>query len=85
MKTIDTIADFDFLREPEIIGSLGCDRIRGTASYTFEFARTWLQTPRTPSLSADLATLPGLQHKSGRIFGFRVSDDALRFIRRFRR
>lgn len=70
METIEIIADFDFLREPEIIGSLGYDRIRGTASYTFEFAHARLQTPRIPSLSADLATLPGLQHKSGRIFGF---------------
>lgn len=70
MKTIDIIADFDFLSEPEIIGSLGYDRIRGTASYTFEFASSWLRGMRKPSLSADLSPFPGLQHKSGRIFDF---------------
>ncbi len=70
MKTIDIIADFNFLQTPGVIGSLGYDRIRGTASYTFEYAPSWLQSGRVSSLSADLTAHQGLQHKSGSIFGF---------------
>lgn len=69
MKRIEIIADFNFLDSPEKIGELGYDRIRGNATYTFEYEASWMNRSKV-KLSADLSEFPGIQHKSGDIFLF---------------
>ena len=39
MKTIFIYAEFDFLNNPELIGSLHYDRVRGRETYSFEFEK----------------------------------------------
>ncbi len=36
METLFIYADFDFLKSPELIGSLHYDRVRGRKTYSFE-------------------------------------------------
>ena len=69
MKRIEVIADFDYLDSPKRIGELGYDRIRGNASYSFEYETSWLDKAKI-ELSADLDGFSGVQHKSGDIFLF---------------
>ena len=69
MKRIEVIADFHYLDSPKRIGELGYDRIRGNASYSFEYETSWLDKAKI-ELSADLNGFSGIQHKSGDIFLF---------------
>ena len=39
MKRLYVYADFDWLDKPRLIGELGCENVRGSQSYSFEYSR----------------------------------------------
>lgn len=42
MKKLYVYADFDWLKEIELIGELGYESLRGSDSYCFTFSKEWL-------------------------------------------
>ena len=43
MKKLYVYADFDWLKEVELIGELGYESLRGADSYSFTFNNEWLR------------------------------------------
>ena len=43
MKKLYVYADFDWLKEVELIGELGYESLRGADSYSFTFDNEWLK------------------------------------------
>ena len=43
MKKLYVYADFDWLKEMELIGELGYESLRGADSYSFTFNNEWLR------------------------------------------
>ena len=43
MKKLYVYADFDWLKEIELIGELGYESLRGSDSYSFKFADSWIK------------------------------------------
>lgn len=43
MKTLYVSADFDWLKEAELIGELGYESLRESDSYCFTFSDKWLK------------------------------------------
>ena len=71
MKKITVYADFDFLAQPQVIGTLGYEQVRGSDHFAFEYANSWLQAHGGTILSGDLLNTPALQHpRNGEVFGF---------------
>lgn len=62
MKTLYVYADFDWLKETELIGELGYESLRGSDSYCFKYSNKWLKEHRDLYLSDDLNNYPGQQH-----------------------
>lgn len=62
MNRLYVYADFDWLREAELVGELGYESLRGTDSYSFRFDNGWLQKHSDISLSEDLNNYPGQQY-----------------------
>ena len=62
MKKIFVFADFDWLKEVELIGELSYESLRGSDSYGFKFDETWLKKHGAIFLSADLNNYPGQQY-----------------------
>ena len=52
-------ADFDWLKEVELVGELGYESLRGSDSYTFKFADSWIRKYNVITLSEDLNNYPG--------------------------
>ena len=77
MKTLYVYADFDWLKEVQLIGKLGYESLRGSDTYCFTFSNEWLTTHGDLFLSDDLNNYPGQQYtQSGKdIFG--CFNDAL--------
>lgn len=71
MKQLYVYADFDWQNEVELIGKLGYESLRGTDSYNFKFADSWITKYSAITLSDDLNNYPGVQYtQPGRdIFG----------------
>lgn len=71
MQRLLVYADFDWLKEIELIGTLSYERLRGSDNYGFEFHDTWLKNYGSIQISADIHNYPGPQHtKPGKeIFG----------------
>ena len=71
MKTLYVYADFDWLKEPLLLGELGYESLRGADSYAFKFNNGWLKQYGSLCLSADINNYSGLQYtQPGRdIFG----------------
>lgn len=44
MKKLYVYADFDWLKEIELIGELGYESLRGSDSYCFIFSDDWLKS-----------------------------------------
>lgn len=65
-------ADFDFLEQPEEIGLLSYDRIRGNDHFSFEFSHEWLKRHGNVILSGDVVNVYGRQYprQNSRVFGF---------------
>lgn len=61
MDKLYVYADFDWLKESELIGELGYESLRGSDSYTFKFDNGWLKKHGDISLSEDVNNYPGQQ------------------------
>lgn len=59
MKKLYVYADFDWLKEVELIGELGYESLRGSDSYCFTFSDEWLKKHGDLFLSEDLNNYPG--------------------------
>ena len=57
MKKLYVYADFDWLKEIELIGGLGYESFRGSDSYCFTFSDEWLKKHGDLFLSDDLTEL----------------------------
>ena len=62
MKRLYVYADFDWLKEVELIGELGYESLRGADSYSFTFNNEWLRQHSDLFLSDDLNNYPGQQY-----------------------
>lgn len=62
MKKIFVFADFDWLKDVELIGELSYESLRGSDSYGFKFDDTWLKKHGAIFLSEDLNNYPGQQY-----------------------
>lgn len=62
MKKLYVYADFDWLREIELVGELGYESIRGSDSYCFTFSKGWLKKHGALFLSDDINNYPGPQY-----------------------
>ena len=62
MKKLYVYADFDWLKEVELIGELGYESLRGSDSYSFKFADNWIKKYNAITLSDDLNNYPGIQY-----------------------
>ena len=56
--------------QPETVGTLGYDVIRGNATYRWEYDPQWNHAHRGITLSGDLHNAGGPQHASGHMFCF---------------
>jgi serine/threonine-protein kinase HipA len=71
MEKIIVYADFDFLDTPQVIGTLGFERVRGSDHFAFEYSREWLKKHGGITLCGDLMNIPGAQHpREDGVFGF---------------
>ena len=62
MKRLYVYADFDWLKEIELIGELGYESLRGSDSYSFLFHDEWLRKHGDLFLSEDMNNYPGMQY-----------------------
>ena len=62
MKKLYVYADFDWLKEVELMGELGYESLRGADSYSFTFNNEWLRRHSDLFLSDDLNNYPGQQY-----------------------
>ena len=62
MKKLYVYADFDWLKEVELIGELCYESLRGADSYSFTFNNEWLRQHSDLFLSDDLNNYPGQQY-----------------------
>ena len=62
MKKLYVYADFNWLKEIELIGELGYESLRGSDSYSFTFNDEWLKKYGDLFLSDDLNNYPGQQY-----------------------
>lgn len=62
MKKIEVYADFDWLKEIELIGELSYEVLRGSETYGFQFSNDWLKKYGDLFLSEDLNNYPGIQY-----------------------
>ncbi len=62
MKKLYVYADFDWLKDIELIGGLGYESLRGSDSYCFTFSDEWLKKHGDLFLSDDLNNYPGQQY-----------------------
>ena len=62
MKKLLVYADFDWLKEIELIGELSYESLRGSDSYAFQFNEEWLKRYGNLFISADLNNYKGLQY-----------------------
>lgn len=71
MRKLYVYADFDWLKEVELVGELGYESLRGSDSYSFTFSNEWLRKHGGLFLCDDLNNFPGPQYTGvGRdIFG----------------
>ncbi len=71
MKKILVYADFDWLKQIELIGELNFENLRGSANYGFQYNTEWLRKHSDILLSDDINNYPGMQYnRQGKdIFG----------------
>ena len=62
MKKLFVYADFDWLKEAELVGELCYESLRGSDSYSFKFADSWIKKYNAIALSDDLNNYPGIQY-----------------------
>lgn len=62
MKKLYVYADFDWLKSIEPVGELSYESLRGSDSYSFKFADSWIKRHNAIPLSDDLNNYPGPQY-----------------------
>ena len=62
MKKLLVYADFDWLKDIELVGELSYESLRGSDSYAFKFDDKWLKRYGNLFISADLNNYKGLQY-----------------------
>ena len=62
MRKLYVFADFDWLKEIELVGELSYESLRGSDSYGFSFHDEWLRRHGDLFLSEDLNNFPGMQY-----------------------
>ncbi len=62
MKRLYVYADFDWLKDTELVGELSYESLRGSDSYGFKFSDEWLKQHGDIFLSDDLNNYPGQQY-----------------------
>ena len=62
MNKLYVYADFDWLKNVELVGELGYESLRGSDSYTFKFDNEWLKKHGSITLSEDINNYPGQQY-----------------------
>lgn len=77
MQKLLVYADFDWLKEPALIGELSYESLRGGDSYGFSFDEEWLRRAGELFLSADLNNYPGVQYTAAGCDIFGCFSDAL--------
>ena len=77
MKKLYVYADFEWLKEVELIGELGYESLRGSDSYCFTFSDEWLKKHGDLFLSEDLNNYSGQQYTQPEKDIFGCFSDAL--------
>ena len=77
MKRLYVFADFDWLKEPRLIGELSYEFLRGSDSYGFCYSDGWLRDYGNLFLSDDLNNYPGQQYTAPGKDIFGCFSDAL--------
>ena len=77
MKRLYVFADFDWLKEPRLIGELSYEFLRGSDSYGFCYSDDWLRDYGNLFLSDDLNNYPGQQYTAPGKDIFGCFSDAL--------
>ena len=77
MDRLLVYADFDWLEVPALVGTLGYESLRGSASFCFEFDQQWLTRYNGFILSADLNNYKGMQFTAPGAHIFGCFSDAL--------
>ena len=77
MKKLYVFADFDWLKEPRLIGELSYESLRGSDSYGFCYSDDWLRDYGNLFLSDDLNNYPGQQYTAPSKDIFGCFSDAL--------
>ena len=62
MKKLYVYADFDWFKDIELVGELGYESLRGSDSYSFRFADSWMKKYNAINLSEDINNYPGIQY-----------------------
>lgn len=62
MKKLGVYADFDWLKEIELIGELSYENLRGSETFGFKYADEWLKKHADLYLSNDINNYPGQQY-----------------------
>lgn len=74
MEALYIYADFDWLNEPELVGCLTYERLRGNGTYGFCYDDSWLKNHSDILLSEEIGNFSGFQYsQEEHVFGF-VSD-----------
>ena len=77
MKRLYVFADFDWLKEPRLVGELSFESLRGSDSYGFCYSNEWLKDYGSLFLSDDLNNYPGQQYTAPGKDIFGCFSDAL--------
>lgn len=77
MKKLFVYADFDWLDNPQLIGELSCDSVRGSETYGFSYDKEWLVKYGDVFLSEDLQNYTGIQYSRPERDIFACFSDAL--------
>lgn len=77
MKRLYVFADFDWLKEPRLIGELSYESLHGSDSYGFCYSDDWLRDYGNLFLSNDLNNYPGQQYTAPGKDIFGCFSDAL--------
>lgn len=77
MKKLYAFADFDWLKEPRLVGELSYESLRGSDSYGFCYSNEWLKDYGSLFLSDDLNNYPGQQYTAPDKDIFGCFSDAL--------
>lgn len=77
MKKLYVYADFDWLKDIELVGELGYESLRGSDSYSFMFTDNWIKKYNAICLSEDINNYPGMQYTQPNKDIFACFADAL--------